>query len=122
MFFVVRPHYAINTNLAVELEMGYFSGSVETNGAWGNIGDWSTANGEGGGWVVDGTVTEMKITPCVVLALDPGFWSRPQLRLWMNYEMIGGDASKTKGGLPTKGAFKGDDSALTWGVQAEAWW
>jgi maltoporin len=120
-FIAVRPHYAINNSVAFELELGYamarcneyrvygdgVSGGNYVNFAFNNGGDFTDR-----GWK-----TEFKATPAIVFGVDKGFFSRPQVRLFMNYEVI---SSNLKG--QKSGKFEDKTSFVTWGCQAEAWW
>lgn len=115
MFGAVRVHYAVLNNLAAELELGYYgvSSSIAAYsvGFDNNVASWSgIASGEKESY-------EMKITPAVVLTMDQGFWTRPQIRFFYEIEQVDSEKGKT-----ITGTWEKEDMAQYWGVQAEAWW
>lgn len=61
----------------------------------------------------DGTDAERsKVTVAHAWSAGPGYWSRPEIRLFASWLYDGEDENR----------FRGDDTAINFGVQAEAWW
>ncbi|MGY3930094.1 maltoporin [Aeromonas encheleia] len=94
---VIRPAYKWNDYMKTYLEAGYFK-------------DQQTLKG-GSETSTDGS----KYTLAQAWSAGPGWWSRPELRVFASY-------------LQQDGAFRADSNGVrqddTWtvGVQAEAWW
>lgn len=91
---VFRPQYSVNKNFSVAFELGHAQGK-------------------------DGAsrpkMTKFTIAP--QLALSPGFWARPVLRVFATHAKWNADA-----GTQANGAFGNKTSGTTVGFQAEAWW
>ncbi len=56
-----------------------------------------------------------KFTVAQAWSAGPGFWARPEIRVYASYLKNGGDVDNTFNG-------KTDNSTMNYGVQAEAWW
>jgi len=115
-FAAVRPHYNLNANLAFDLEIGYQINAVSeaANAGWLGIDDGPKDDNK--------SASDLKITPAVVLTMDPGFYTRPQIRLFLNYEKAT-DIGSWKADAPFKNKKgEAESQAMYWGVQAEAWW
>lgn len=114
-FFVARPHYNFTTNVAAEVELGYFTlnrdgdGGAADAGWYGKTGGIGLTSGQKNNWTA-------KITPAAVLTLDNNFYTRPALRLYGSYEMVGKKVSSTSV------AYNEEKSNLSYGFQVEAWW
>ena len=63
------------------------------------------------------TRTLTKITPAILLTAGPGFFDRPQLRLFATHAMWN-QAARNAGLTGTSSA----NNSTTYGVQAEVWW
>lgn len=85
-----RPVFIITDTFRAILEVGYFEGDNGSN------------NDVGGS----------KITGAVAWSAGPGYWARPEIRLFAGYQTD--DENDT--------AFRGEDDVINFGVQAEAWW
>lgn len=127
-FFTARPHYNVTPNLAVDVEIGYAMAKCNDWKTWGggggNLVNWQ-AN-DGGDYTNTDWHSELKITPALVLTMDAGFFTRPQLRFYVNYEMNSDNLypkvyTKAEAEAANKPWGK-ETSFLSYGVQAEAWW
>lgn len=56
-----------------------------------------------------------KFTVAQAWSAGPGFWARPEIRVYATYLKNAGDSDKTFNGNT-------DNSTMNYGVQAEAWW
>lgn len=94
---VIRPAYKWNDYMKTYLEAGYFK-------------DHQTVKGSS-----EESIDGSKYTLAQAWSAGPGWWSRPELRVFASY-------------LQQDGAFRADSNGVrqddTWtvGVQAEAWW
>ena len=61
-----------------------------------------------------------KFTLAPTLSTGPGFWNRPELRLYVTTAKWN-SAATLDGGVPTGGSFNGKRSGTSYGAQAEIW-
>ncbi|MGL5975866.1 MAG: carbohydrate porin, partial [Aeromonas sobria] len=95
---VARPMYKWNDVMKTIVELGYYKDNVEKTGS----AKKST----------DGT----KYTLAQAWSAGPGFWARPEIRVFASYvQQDDTFRPSTAGGLK-------EDNAWNFGVQAEAWW
>ncbi|MDF0605970.1 carbohydrate porin [Neisseriaceae bacterium TC5R-5] len=100
-----RPVYSFTKHLGAALEVGY--DQVKPDNA--------------------ATRSLLKTTVALLISPEPGFWSRPQLRLFATYARWNEAAQQAAGidvnnPLSINGPFGGRRSGTTIGAQAEAWW
>lgn len=107
---VIRTQFAANKNVSAGLDLGYVSSSQESGF---DTGEYNTSTG-------------IKITPYVLLQVDENYWTRPSIRLFYSYYMVGGEdaagAEKFVGTSYTGSANAEETSTSMWGFMAEAWW
>ncbi|EKP0259577.1 maltoporin [Aeromonas sobria] len=93
---VVRPMYKWNDVMKTIAEVGYFKDNKEVSGV-------KTSS--------DGT----KYTLAQAWSAGPGFWARPEIRVFASYMQQDGNFRENSNGV-------NQDDAWNFGVQAEAWW
>jgi maltoporin len=107
-----RPIFSVSEYFALQGELGF---------------DQYKDSGDGLG---SSRLTKFTFAPTI--RPGGGFWSRPELRLFMTYAKWNDTAQKRYGGIFGQGTcaatgsstavFGCDTSGLTYGLQAEAWW
>lgn len=109
----VRPTYNFNANVGVALEVAYSMAKTDSDTWSGGPMSWN-----GMGYKEkDKWASIYKIAPTLILTLDSGYWTRPQLRLGYVYT-AGSDGWKASG----VNTNKNKSSAQWFFAQAEAWW
>ncbi|MEZ9134344.1 carbohydrate porin [Vibrio sp. 10N.286.52.B1] len=103
----VRPVYKVNQYFSMQAEYGYeyLDENSEKNALKGGM---------------------HKFTLAPTLHLAPGYWVRPQLRLFATYatwddELAMMDNGKYKGPGPGGNTFAGETDGFTFGIQGEVW-
>lgn len=103
--FAIRPVVKLTSNVSVQVEYGITNFMGNNNNTWWHGGTSAAAKG-----------IVQKFTLAPTLALNSGFWGRPQLRLF--YSFIGGDTAMV-GDLSNNGSNQNYTNQF--GCQFETW-
>jgi maltoporin len=99
----MRPSYVVRKHLKLIAELGTDNVTVPNGGS---------------------ALQMTKLTIAPTIALDNGYWSRPELRFYFTHAVWNDAAKNAVNPLPTTGVnpIGGTTSGTSVGVQVEAWW